>query len=505
MTDIGALFALFCYGLYSFLLLLLGIYGFHRYLLLYLYFKHKKNPPHPLQQYSEEELPFVTLQLPIFNEKYVVERLIDQVTSLDYPLEKLEIQILDDSNDETCSLLQKKVQEYAGFPFSYHHRSSRTGFKAGALAQGLLCAKGEFIAIFDADFLPHPQILKTSIPYFSDPHIGMVQSRWEHLNREYSLLTQIQAIYLDAHFFIEHTARHRSGCFFNFNGTAGIWRRSCIQSAGGWQDDTLTEDLDISYRAQLQGWKFVFLNDLASPAELPATIEAFKSQQHRWSKGSIQVALKLLPMLLSRPLPWKTKIEAFFHLTTNFTYFIMMFFSLLILPNLLLRKHYFLEGFPFFDFPILFFTTLSIATFYLVSQREQSPTPSWLRQVFLLPFIFSLAIGLCLNNGKAVFEALIGKNSDFIRTPKQALLGKMSLGYSTDYSSSKKKLYQKLLTALELFMAFYFILTFWISYHYEMYLLLPFLFLFFLGFFYVGGLSLFENGFYPIRKAFNRF
>ena len=288
---------------YFFVLSILAVYGWHRYYLVYLYMRHKDSQP------SEPEpldpLPVVTIQLPIYNEMYVADRLIEAVCRLDYPRELLEIQVLDDSTDETCEIAELAVRRHAahGTDIKYFHRADRTGYKAGALEAGLQVARGSYIAIFDADFLPSADFLHRLLPHFADPKVGMVQARWGHINQDYSLLTKIQSILLDGHFVLEHGARNRAGHFFNFNGTAGMWRRETIGDAGGWQHDTLTEDLDLSYRAQLRGWKFVFLPDVVSPAEVPVEMNAFKSQQHRWAKGSIQTCKKLLPRILQADLP----------------------------------------------------------------------------------------------------------------------------------------------------------------------------------------------------------
>ena len=307
----------FILAAYFGVLCILSIYGLHRYHLVYLYFKYRNNSPKPLSKLAA--LPRVTVQLPIFNEMYVVQRLIDSICRLNYPRDLLEVQVLDDSTDETRELVRKKVGEYAalGYQIHYIRRRRRTGFKAGALEHGLKYATGELVAIFDADFTPHPDTLLKTIDYFSDPEIGMIQIRWDHINRDYSLLTKVQSILLDGHFILESTTRNRSGRFFNFNGTAGIWRRKAIQEAGGWQHDTLTEDLDLSYRAQMKGWKFIFIPDFTAPAEIPVDMNSFKSQQYRWAKGSIQTGKKILPKILLSQLPLRVKIEAFFHLTDN--------------------------------------------------------------------------------------------------------------------------------------------------------------------------------------------
>src|SRR5213082_1235761 len=292
---------------YLSVLICLSAYGIHRYFIIYLFLKNRKSAPTPLAHF--EQLPKVTVQLPIFNEIYVVERLLRSVSELDYPRELLQIQVLDDSTDDTREIVSSCAAELRGRGFNVQriHRVDRTGFKAGALAIGLEAAEGEFVCILDADFVPQKDLLKRTIHFFTDPKVGMIQTRWGHLNRGYSLLTRMQAIFLDGHLLLEQTARSRSGRFFNFNGTAGLWRKSCIQEAGGWQHDTLCEDLDLSYRAQLAGWKFIFLPDVVTPAELPVDMNGFKSQQHRWTKGSIQTCKKLLPKICgsSRPMPFK--------------------------------------------------------------------------------------------------------------------------------------------------------------------------------------------------------
>ena len=322
---------------YFFVLCILGIYGWHRYYIVYLYTKYRDRVPGPPPPVAD--WPVVTVQLPIFNEMYVVDRLIDAVCALDYPKEKLEIQVLDDSTDETSDIAELAVRRQAarGFDIKYLHRTDRTGYKAGALDAALKVARGGFIAIFDADFVPPSDFLVRTIPYFENSRLALVQARWGHLNHDYSLLTRIQAILLDGHFVLEHGGRNRSGCFFNFNGTAGVWRREAIGDAGGWQHDTLTEDLDLSYRAQLRGWQFLFLPDLVTPAEVPVEMNAFKSQQHRWAKGSIQTCRKLLPYILQADLPLKVKVEAFFHLTANFNYVLMVALSILMFPAMYYR------------------------------------------------------------------------------------------------------------------------------------------------------------------------
>src|SRR5262245_15653862 len=294
---------------YCFVVIILAVYGWHRYYLVYLYKKNSdkepRTPPAP------DPWPVVTIQLPLYNEMYVADRLIESVCRIEYPRERLEIQVLDDSTDETRGIAELAVRRFAaeGIDIKYLHRADRRGFKAGALEAGLRIARGEFITIFDADFIPTRDFLTRLMPHFRDPQIAMVQARWGHINQDYSLLTKIQSILLDGHFVLEHGGRNRSGRFFNFNGTAGIWRRAAIDDSGGWQHDTLTEDLDLSYRAQLRGWRFVFVSEVVAPAEVPVEMNAFKSQQYRWAKGSIQTCRKLLPRILRADLPLGVKAE----------------------------------------------------------------------------------------------------------------------------------------------------------------------------------------------------
>jgi len=318
----------------SYLVVLFGLalFGLHRYFILYLYWKHRENRPQPASFF--QQLPVVTVQLPIYNEIFVAGRLLRTVGEIDYPRDRLEIQVLDDSQDETCQIVDQEAASLRerGFDVVVLRRKVREGFKAGALDAGLRVAKGEFLMILDADFLPTRTILQETIHFFSDPTVGMIQTRWGHHNRGYSWLTRAQAILLDGHLVLEQTGRSRSGRFFNFNGTAGLWRRSCIEAAGGWQADTLTEDLDLSYRAQLCGWRFLFLADTVTPAELPVDMTAFRTQQHRWTKGSIQTCLKLLPRVWQSPLPLKIKLEATIHLTSNFSYLLLALLCVLLSP-----------------------------------------------------------------------------------------------------------------------------------------------------------------------------
>src|SRR5947209_5878415 len=403
---------------YFTVLIILASYGIHRYVLVYMYYRNRKNrTDQPASHFAD--LPGVTVQLPIFNEQFVIDRLVDAVCKMDYPREKLDIQVLDDSTDETVEVAHSVVQRYAamGYPISYHHRGNRYGFKAGALQEGMKTAKGEFIAIFDADFSPPEDWLMRVIHHFSDPAIGMVQGRWTHLNRDYSLLTNVEAILLDGHFILEHGARSRSHVFFNFNGTAGMWRKRAIEDAGGWQHDTLTEDTDLSYRAQLKKWKFIYLEELECPAELPVEMTAFKTQQARWAKGLIQTAKKILPQVMKSDVSWRVKLEAWYHLTANISYPLMIALSVLLLPAMIIRFYQGLFQMLYIDLPLFLASTCSISSFYLTSQRELFPK-TWKRTFAYLPFLMALGIGLTITNSKAVMEALFGIQSSFKRTPK---------------------------------------------------------------------------------------
>ncbi|MSO53275.1 MAG: glycosyltransferase, partial [Acidobacteria bacterium] len=392
-------------ALYFFVLLILAVYGWHRYYLVYIYMKHKHEQPVPKATF--DDLPVVTIQLPLYNEMYVVDRLIDAVCQIEYPREKLEIQVLDDSTDETRQITELAVRRHAlqGVDIKYLHREDRTGYKAGALDEGLKVCRGEYVAIFDADFIPKPDFLMRSVHYFTDPKVALVQARWGHINEDYSLLTKIQAVLLDAHFVLEHGSRNRGGCFFNFNGTAGIWRKEAIADGGGWQHDTLTEDLDLSYRTQLKGWQFVFVQDHVAPAELPVEMNAFKSQQHRWAKGSIQTFMKLMPRILQSDQPFKIKAEAFFHLSANFNYPLMVVLSVLMGPSMVIRYNMGWYEMLLIDIPLFFAATASVANFYMVCQRELYPH-TWTERLKYLPILMSIGIGLAVNNTKAVFEAL---------------------------------------------------------------------------------------------------
>lgn len=412
---------------YSADITLLFFFGLHSLLMVYLY---RRNPEYcisdsgKMYNIKDKELPIVTVQLPIFNEYYVVERLIESITKLEYPKDSLEIQVLDDSTDETIRKAGALVKKYQslGFDISHIHRTDRTGHKAGALENGMNLSKGKFIAIFDADFLPEPDFLLKTIPYFEDPNIGMVQTRWGHINQNYNILTKAQGYGIDGHFMIEQVARNANHLWMNFNGTAGIWRRACIEDSGGWEHDTLTEDFDLSYRAELKGWKFRYLKDVVCKAEIPSMISAYKSQQFRWCKGSTQTALKLLPRIISASLNWKIKGEAIVHLV-NYTVCPLMVINILLTAPLLLLE--FWSGFKFTDLPmtILFIaaTMMSVGSvgpliFYAYSQRELYP--DWKSRLGFLPIMIMIGTGVSAINTKAWLEAILGIQSGFKRTPK---------------------------------------------------------------------------------------
>ncbi len=466
---------------YFVILFLLTLYGAHRYSITYLYYRFKKDIP-KLPEISDEDLPFVTIQLPVFNERYVLERLVEAVAALDYPRDKMEIQILDDSTDDTQKIGRalKEKYEKEGYIIEYLHREDREGYKAGALAAGLKKARGEFIAVFDADFVPPPNFLRQTVPmFFKDDKIGMVQVRWEHINRGYSFLTKAQAIFLDGHFVIEHVARCYSGRFFNFNGTAGIWRKECIEEAGGWQHDTITEDLDLSYRAQLAGWKFIYLPDVVSPAELPVEMNAFRTQQHRWAKGSIETAKKLLWRVLKSDLPFHVKTEAIFHLTGNISYILMILLAILMPISIMIRLEHNLHQTLLLDMPFLIGGTLPLFFFYASSQKEINAP--WIRRSLMIPFALALGVGISLNNGKAVLEALFGHKTGFTRTPKYNV---------KDIKDSwKNKIYRghkTWLPYIELLFAIYFTIFIIFSLQQGVFSTLPFLVLFQVGFLYVS-------------------
>ncbi len=475
---------------YFAVMILLSFYGVHRYTMCYHYFKYRKNY-HPEPPRHFDQLPQVTVQLPIFNEQFVIDRLIEAVCAFDYPPERLEIQVLDDSTDETREVASSIVDRYAalGHNIVYIHRTNRHGYKAGALDAGLKVAKGDFIAIFDADFVPPPDWLMRVIHHFAEPEIGMVQTRWTHLNRNYSMLTQIEAILLDGHFILEHGARARSGEFFNFNGTAGMWRREAISDGGGWQHDTLTEDTDLSYRSQMAGWKFKYLPDVECPSELPIEMTAFKTQQARWAKGLIQTSIKILPRVWRSDTPLRNKIESVYHLTANLSYPLMVIMSALLMPAMICRFYQGWFQMLLIDFPLFTASSFSIAVFYVMSQREIHPT-TWKKTFYYLPFLMAIGIGLTVTNTKAVMEALLGIKSAFVRTPKYRVARK---GEKSQAAKYRKRL--KLAPWIELLLGFYFLAAIIYTFTNHNYFTAPFLILFVFGYWYTGLMSLLQGRF----------
>jgi cellulose synthase/poly-beta-1,6-N-acetylglucosamine synthase-like glycosyltransferase len=474
---------------YFFVMIILAAYGIHRYALVYNYYKNRKHVAGPPPEIAA--WPKVTVQLPIYNERYVTERLVEAVSQFDYPHELLEIQVLDDSTDQTQLIARDCVDRYRalGLPISYIHRDNREGFKAGALQEGLKSASGEFVAIFDADFIPPADFLRRTVPYFADEKLAMVQTRWSYINRNYSALTEVEAILLDGHFVIEHSARFRSGLFFNFNGTAGIWRRTSIDDAGGWQHDTLTEDTDLSYRAQLRGWHFLYLPNIECPSELPVEMNAFKSQQARWAKGLMQTAKKILPRVLCSNEPAAVKAEAFFHLTANISYPLMVVMSIILLPAMIVR---FYQGwFQVFviDLPLFLASTCSISSFYLAAERALYPK-TWKRTFLYLPFVMAVGIGLSVRNAWGVLEAIFNVKSEFVRTPKYCVEANATGSGNSDWS---KKTYRKsagLMPFAEVALGIYFLLAVVYALQNENYATVPFLFLFVWGYLYTGIMSL---------------
>ncbi|HEV8129126.1 MAG TPA: glycosyltransferase, partial [Candidatus Eisenbacteria bacterium] len=427
---------------------LLAAYGIHRLHLLRLFRRRslvvqRPDPP--------AEWPFVTVQLPVYDERYVAERLLDAAAALDYPPDRLEIQVLDDSTDSTSDLVARRAEvlRARGQDVVHLRRKNRDGFKAGALQNGLLHAKGELLAIFDADFVPPPSFLRDMVPYLNDPGVGMVQARWRHLNQDFSVLAQAQAIALDGHFAIEHAARASGGRFFNFNGTAGVLRKRCVEEAGGWQWDTLTEDLDLSYRAQLRGWRFVFASEVGCPAELPVEMNAFKAQQYRWVKGSIQVARKALPSIWRAALPMRVKVEATFHLTTNVAYVLLLLVSMLAYPVVIARVEARSLLFTMIDATLFLAASIPAIVYFAVAQRETRH--DWRRQLRFIPFVLSLGLGLAVNNTRAVVTGLWGGASDFQRTPKFRIESRRD-----GWRGKRYKAPLNLWVALEISLALYF-------------------------------------------------
>ena len=483
---------------YFAVLIVLSCYGIHRYHMIRGYWKYRKQMPAeaPLRF---EQLPRVTVQLPLYNEQYVVERLIEETSKLDYPRELLQIQILDDSTDETHPFTRRLAADYqaAGLPIEYIHRTHRHGYKAGALQNGLHTASGEIVAIFDADFLPPADFLRRTVDFFADPKVGMVQTRWGYLNRHYNVLTEVQAMLLDGHFVLEHVARSGGGRFFNFNGTAGILRKSMIEDAGGWQHDTLTEDSDLSYRAQLKGWQFVYVPSIECLSELPVETYGFQVQQSRWAKGLTQVAMKLLPTILKSDQPFKVKAEAFFHLTPNISYPLMIVVSALMLPVMIVRFYMGWFQMLTIDLPLIVASFWSISAFYIVAHRALFPH-NWKRAFLFLPALMAAGVALTIINSRAVFEALVGHQTSFARTPKYAIGGSQKV--KLDNIQYRRR--SGWLPYAELATGTFFLGMTGFAIESTNYLAVPFLLLFVCGYFWAGCTTLWEE--YQGKLAWQR-
>ncbi len=468
---------------YIFSLTVLLIFASHGFVMLY--YHRKYGVKEPVSNKDFEPADMVTIQLPIYNEYYVAERLINKVCEIDYPRDLLEIQVLDDSTDETVDLVKRLVEEKQaeGFNIKQIHRENRKGFKAGALKEGLAKAQGKFIAIFDADFLPKKDFLKRTLPHFHSPEIGLVQTRWEHLNEDYSLLTKIQALALNGHFVIEQKVRNQSGFFINFNGTGGVWRKECIEDAGNWHDDTLTEDLDLSYRAQMRGWKFIYLRDFTTPAELPAEMNALKAQQYRWTKGAIETAKKLLPAVWKADLPLRVKIQGTFHLTNNIVFPFILLAGILNVPLIFIKN----SG-PwdmFFNFMSIFVVAfIGSFLFYLYAQKDVYP--DWHKRIALFPVFMAGSMGLAVNNTKAVIEGFFGRKSEFVRTPKFKIESKKDSFFNNKYIKSIKP---DSSAFVELILAAYCLIGVVASLYFLELASLPFNLMFFFGFASIGFLS----------------
>jgi len=473
---------------YFTVLLILSVYGLHRYDVIRTYFKHRKNATGDPKKLWEQ-LPPVTVQLPIFNERYVVERLVEECCKIEYPKELLQIQVLDDSTDDTAAYAEAIVERYQalGHPIVYLHRKNRHGYKAGALQAGLESATGEFVAVFDADFIPPTDFLLRTIHYFTDPKVGVVQTRWSYLNKDYNFLTEVEAMLLDGHFILEHGARSRAGYFFNFNGTAGILRKEMIADAGGWQHDTLTEDSDLSYRAQLKGWRFMYLPGLDCPSELPVEMHGFQVQQSRWAKGLTQVAKKLLPAILKAPIPFRVKAEAFLHLTPNISYPLMIIVSALMLPVMIVRFYMGVWNMVLLDLPLIAASFWSISLFYVVAQRELYPK-NWKRSIFMLPMLMAVGVALTIINTRAVLEALFGVETSFVRTPKFAIGEKQ-----VKLENKKYRARSGWLPYAEIAVGTYFLGMSIFAVTIYNFLSIPFLLLFVFGYYWAGFSTLYQE------------
>jgi cellulose synthase/poly-beta-1,6-N-acetylglucosamine synthase-like glycosyltransferase len=470
---------------YILTMLILLFFASHGLIMLFYQRKYIENVPSSIDLTEFDKL--VTIQLPLYNEQYVAERLINSVCKIEYPKNRLEIQVLDDSTDVTVDIVEKLVKQKAeeGFDIKHIRRIDRKGYKAGALKEGLKTAKGELIAIFDADFVPNSDFLKNTLRYFINSKIGMVQTRWEHLNEDYSILTRIQALALNGHFVMEQPIRNKAGFFINFNGTGGVWRKECILDAGNWQDDTITEDLDLSYRAQLNGWKFVYLRDITTPAELPAEMNALKAQQFRWTKGAIETAKKLLPSVWRAKIPLRIKLQSTFHLTNNIVFPFILIAGILNVPLVFIKN----SG-PyaiFFNFMSVFVAAfISSFLFYLFAQKDIYT--DWRKKIALFPLFMAGSMGFAVNNSRAVFEGLMDRKSEFVRTPKFKIVKKGDLVVKNSAYLSSFKFDSTIF--VEVILAFYCLIGVFASIYFLEIAALPFQLMFFLGFASVAALSI---------------
>lgn len=464
---------------------LLFIYGINSYHSIILFLTKRKktldSDDEFLQTFSTDDWPMVTTQLPVYNESAVIQRLIKTICEMDYPKDRHEIQVLDDSTDGSERVSQALVDKYRqeGFDIHWIHRKDRVDYKAGALQAGLDYSKGEYTAIFDADFVPSPDFLKKAVPFLmQNSDIALVQGRWGHVNRGDSLLTLAQSIGIDGHFVIEQSARSWGDLFMNFNGTAGIWRKSAIYDGGAWQGDTLTEDMDLSYRVQLEGWKMKFLYDIIVPAELPDDINAFKSQQYRWAKGSIQTAIKVLPRVWASDFPLHVKWQALMHTTHYMIHPLMLATAILSLPLLTWYSYHLPNWMVWALVVVIILAAMAPSALYLVAQRY-SNSPGWRKRVLVFPILMSLGTGIAINNSKAVFSAILGRKSGFVRTPKKG-----------DNSFIKAGIKFPLVAFAEIALGIYCLQSSSLYFTSEKYLVGPFLILYAVGFMSVGALSL---------------
>lgn len=481
---------------YVFSLVVLLVFASHGFIMLYYHRKYRSIFPSENEQPDTDKV--VTIQLPIFNELYVAERLINAVCNLEYPKDKLEIQVLDDSIDETVALVADVVarKQAEGFDIKHVRRENRVGFKAGALKEGLKTAKGDYVAIFDADFVPPKDFLQNTLKYFAHPNVGMIQTRWEHLNEDYSLLTRIQALALNGHFVIEQSVRNKAGFFINFNGTGGVWKKECIEDAGNWHADTLTEDLDLSYRAQLKGWKFVFLRDFTTPAELPSEMNALKAQQFRWTKGAIETAKKLLPQVWKSDMPLRVKLQSTFHLTNNFVFPFILIAGILNVPLIFIKNSGPHEN--LFNFMSVFVIAfISSFMFYLYAQKDVYP--DWRKRIALFPIFMAGSMGFSVNNTRAVVEGLMNKKSEFVRTPKFKVTTQKDTINKNKYLLSTKV---DISAYVELLLAMYCFIGVAASVYFLEIAALPFQLMFFSGFACVSYLS-FKSSVLKKRKTVN--